>query len=234
VFCGGRSSILSKRELCENAKKFFCLLWKHFRRKGIKEVFKKKKRRRGTQTKLYFNILEHEKEFLLKIQQFADEDVISDWLLKIRGPRAKIIPNLKESFSKRDFQGNFSLGLALKQIRDLVFSGISEGIGVFKSADICRSKGEISFLSLVPGIFRALYQKVAVFLFFVSIISNYYQKQIILDKKTIITNSMRNDSILLAKGSCKKTIEVQELRKQTNSGEQGFRLIKRKLQNAWI
>jgi hypothetical protein len=45
---------------------------------------------------------------------------------------------------------------------------------------------------------------------------------------------MGNDDILLANGSCKKTVEVQELRKQADSGEQGFRLIKRKLPNTWI
>jgi hypothetical protein len=165
-FYGGRSSILSKRELCENAKKFFCLLWKHFRRKGIKEVFKKKKRRRRTQAKIDFNIFNHEKEFLLEMQSFDVEEGIADGVILNRGSSVELIKDLEKNFLKRNFQDNFSLVEVFEQIRDLLFSGIAEGIGIIKSADICSRKGEIPFLSLAPNIFRTHYQKVAVFFVF--------------------------------------------------------------------
>jgi hypothetical protein len=102
----------------------------------------------------------------LKIQPIAVKEVMSDWLPINRESGAEIITNLGEIFSRRIFQSNFSLVAVLEQIRDLIFSGISEGIGVIKSADVCRRKGEIPFLSLAPSIFRTHYQKVTGFLFF--------------------------------------------------------------------
>jgi hypothetical protein len=75
---------------------------------------------------------------------------------------------------------------------------------------------------------------VAVFPFFISINSKYYQKPIILDKKMILISSMKNDDVLLTNGLCRKTVEIQELCEQENDKEQGFRLIRRRLQNTWI
>jgi hypothetical protein len=45
---------------------------------------------------------------------------------------------------------------------------------------------------------------------------------------------MKNDNVLLTNGLYRKTEETQELYEQENDSEQGFKLIRRRLQNAWI
>jgi hypothetical protein len=71
----GCSSLFSKRELSENAKKNFWLLWKHFRRKGMKEISRRKKRRRKYQVMMFNKIFNYKKMFLFKTHQKEAEFV---------------------------------------------------------------------------------------------------------------------------------------------------------------
>jgi hypothetical protein len=106
VFCGGRSSLLSKRELYENEKKFFWLLWKHFRRKGMKGVSRRKKRRRKDDLIKSDEIFNFENNFLLETHEGKGIIIL---ISELTDSQAAKIANFGEICQRKIQQGFRSL-----------------------------------------------------------------------------------------------------------------------------
>jgi hypothetical protein len=126
MFSGGCSSLLSKRELVESAKKFFWLLWKHFRRKEMKEITRREKRHKRAQEQCLIAIFILKNVLLSESRQMKPNFETNHILSYSQASSITIVCFLIESYQEEFSKEKLILVFGFVQIQEYCNSGIHE------------------------------------------------------------------------------------------------------------